>query len=56
MAEGQERLSAYLDETFQREKKQNDPNTIFKRKLLMKTRQTVKRFTDFAKENGLELH
>ena len=55
MTEGEDRLSTWLDANFQREKSRNDPNTIFKRKLLIKMRQTVKRFTDFTKENELEL-
>lgn len=55
MTEGEDRLSTWLDANFQREKNRNDPNTIFKRKLLIKMRQTVKRFTDFTKENELEL-
>ena len=46
------RLDDYLEATFKREKAKNDPNTILKRKLLMKNRQIIKRFTDFVKESG----
>jgi len=49
MTEGMNRLDDYLEATFQRQKSNNDPNTILKRKLLMKNRQIIKRFTDFVK-------
>ena len=52
MTEGMNRLDDYLEANFQRQKNKNDPNTILKRKLLMKNRQIIKRFTDFVKESG----
>merc|ERR1712203_1246706 len=41
-------MEAWLEDNYPRERPRNDPNTIMKRKLLMKQGQLIKRFNDFV--------